>query len=69
MPQDILEEKRKGRDLTNWWHLYAMKDDLGVTTSNLKNRLQDLGWIYIPKGSRQIYPGNAAPNGQTRLFE
>jgi hypothetical protein len=29
--------------LTNWRHLYAMKDELGVTISNLKNRLQDLG--------------------------
>lgn len=33
-----------------------MQDDLGVTISNLINRLQDLGWIYIPEGSKQIYP-------------
>lgn len=68
MPRYILEEKRKGRDLTKWPHLYAMRDELGVTISNLTNRLQDQGLIYIPKGSRQIYPGNAAPNGQKSLF-
>ena len=68
MPRPILEEKRRGRDLTNWRHLYAMRDELGVTISNLKYRLQDIGWIYIPKGSKQIYPGKAAPKDQTSLF-
>nr|WP_199332046.1 ImmA/IrrE family metallo-endopeptidase [Anabaena lutea] len=68
MPRQILQAKRKGRDLTNWKHLYAMKDELGVTISNLTNRLQDLGLIYIPKGSKQIYPGKAVPNGQTSLL-
>lgn len=69
MPRYKLEEKRRGRDLTRWSHLYAMQEELGVTISNLKNRLQDLGWIYIPKGSKQIYPGKTAPNGQTKLFQ
>lgn len=62
MPRQILEEKRVGRDLTNWHHLYAMAEELGVTISNLKNRLQNLGWIYIPEGSRRIYLGSAAPS-------
>lgn len=62
MPRYILEEKRVGRDLTNWRDLYAMKDELGVTISNLTNRLQDLGWIHIPSGSKQIYLGEAAPS-------
>lgn len=59
MPRYILEEKRQGRDLTRWSHLYAMRDELGVTISNLVHRLQDLGWIHIPKNSKQIYLGNA----------
>lgn len=63
MPQYILKEKFKARDLTKWSHLYAMRDELGVTISNLTNRLQDLRWIYIPKGSQQIYKGKAFPNG------
>lgn len=59
MPQFKLEEVRRGRDLTNWRHLYAIREELGVTISNLTTRLKDLGWIYIPKGSKQIYPGKA----------
>ncbi|MFM6397849.1 MAG: Zn peptidase, partial [Planktothrix sp.] len=55
-----LEEKRQGRDLTQWRHLYKIKDELGVSISNLTNRLQELGWISIPKGERTIYPGKAA---------
>ncbi|KJH71995.1 ImmA/IrrE family metallo-endopeptidase [Aliterella atlantica] len=68
MPQYILEQMQVGRDLTNWKHLYAIADELGVTISNLKNHLQQLGWIIIPGKSRQIYLGNAAPGKRiTRL--
>ena len=59
MPQFKLEEVRRGRDLTNWRHLYAIREELGVTISNLTTRLKDLGWIYIPKDSKQIYLGKA----------
>ncbi len=69
MPRQILEEKRQGRDLTNWHHLYAMRDELGVTISNLIYRLQDIGWIYIPKGSKQIYVSKAGTDGQISLFK
>ncbi|MBV6622040.1 MAG: Zn peptidase [Rivularia sp. (in: Bacteria)] len=58
MPLYKLEEARRGRDFTKWRHLYAVADELGVTISNLTNRLQSLGWIYIPKASKQIYQGN-----------
>ena len=68
MPRYILEQKRRGRNLQNWPHLYAMADELGITISNLTNRLQDLGWINIPKGSKQIYLGNSGLNGQQKLF-
>lgn len=60
MPRHVLEEKCQGRDLTKWRHLYKIKDELGVSISNLTNRLQELGWISIPKGERTIYPGKAA---------
>lgn len=68
MPRYVLEDVVQGRMLTNWGHLYAMKDDLGVTISNLTHRLQDLGWINIPQGSKQIYPGKSIPMGQTNLL-
>jgi len=68
MPLYKLEEGRKGRNLTNEKHLKAMADELGVTISNIKHRLKDIGWIHIPNGSRQIYLGNSTPNGQKNLF-
>jgi hypothetical protein len=68
MPQFKLQEVRKGRDLTKWRHLYAMRDELGVTISNLTNRLQDLGWIYIPKDCKQIYPGKAVSSPEKGAF-
>lgn len=68
MPRHILMEKAHQRDLTRWPHLYELKDELGVSISNLVNRLQDLGWIYVAKGSRQIYPGQAAIDGKVPLF-
>lgn len=68
MPRPVLEDKRRGRDLTRWQHLYAMTDELGVTISNLTNRLQQLGWIYIPKGSKQIYLSKAVRSGQVKLL-
>jgi Predicted Zn peptidase len=61
MPRFKLEEVKKGRDLTKWSHLYAIKEELGVTISNLTNRLQKLKWIRIPNGSKQIYRGKAYP--------
>ncbi|NES93431.1 ImmA/IrrE family metallo-endopeptidase, partial [Okeania sp. SIO2B9] len=44
-------EKRQGKDLTKWSNLYKIKDELGVSISNLTYRLQEFGWIYIPKES------------------
>ncbi|HEY9695642.1 MAG TPA: ImmA/IrrE family metallo-endopeptidase [Oculatellaceae cyanobacterium] len=64
MPQFKLQEECRGRNLTNWKHLYAMKDEFGVTISNLTTRLQSLGMIYIPENSKQIYPGDVAPGLQ-----
>ncbi|APB35085.1 hypothetical protein GlitD10_2742 [Gloeomargarita lithophora Alchichica-D10] len=69
MPRYILKDVAQGRKLTKWKHLYAMAEDLGITISNLKNRLQDLGWINIPNGSRQIYPGRSSPTGQINLLD
>jgi Zn-dependent peptidase ImmA (M78 family) len=68
MPQHILEQMQVGRDLTKWPHLYAMQKDLGVTISNLTNRLKKLDWIYIPPNSKQIYLGKAAPSREKRVF-
>lgn len=68
MPRHILLAKAHQLDLTRWRHLYELKDELGVSISNLVKRLQDLGWIYVAQGSRQIYPGQAAIDGDVPLF-
>ena len=68
MPQRVLKDVAQGRNITNWKHLYAMADEFGVTISNLKYRLQDLGWIDIPQGSKQIYLGKLALSEKTSLF-
>lgn len=62
MPIDKLMQAQQGRDLTNWKHLYAMRDELGVTISNLRNRLESLNWIQLVPNSKQIYLGKAAPS-------
>jgi hypothetical protein len=59
MPICLLEEKIKGRDLTNWKHLYAIADEFGVTISNLTNRLESLNWIKLIPNSKQIYLGQS----------
>lgn len=68
MPRHILEEKRRGRDLTKWSHLYEIAEELGVTISNLKHRLKDLGWIHVPKGTKQIYLGTRVPVEKPKLL-
>lgn len=57
MPVAKLEEVRQGRNLTNWQHLKAIADELGVTISNLCNRLQDLEYIQKTSNSNRLYPG------------
>lgn len=58
MPVDKLEQVRQERNLTNWQHLKAISDELGVTSSNLCNRLQDLEYIQKAANANRLYPGN-----------
>jgi hypothetical protein len=57
MPQYILTQVTKDKQLDKWQHLYQIAANLGVTISNLIHRLQDLGWIYLPPNSKTIYLG------------
>jgi len=68
MPRHILVEKCQGRDLTRWAVLYAIREQLGVSISNLVNRLQDLDWIEMQKGSRRINRGSVDVCEQTCLY-
>jgi Zn-dependent peptidase ImmA (M78 family) len=62
MPEYKLIESIRGRDLTNWKHLYAIANELGVTISNLTTRLKSINWIILHSSSKQIYFGKNAPN-------
>lgn len=62
MPQHILTELKRGKDLTKWPQLYQMAEELGVTISNLTTRLQDLGWIYLDSNTRKIQLIKTAPH-------
>lgn len=57
MPLNKIEEVRQGRNLTNWKHLNAIADELGVTLTNLRNRLQDLKYLEKSGNSKQLYFG------------
>jgi hypothetical protein len=59
MPMSELEKAIKGRDLTKRGHLNAIADELGVTITNLKNRLESLHWIKIDQ--KVIYLGSNFP--------
>lgn len=63
MPQYKLLEIAGDKDLTQWRNLYDIAEKLGVTISNLTNRLKDLGWIGIKDNSRTIYLPQSAPLG------
>ena len=62
MPAYKLLEVKEGRKLTDYCHLSAMAQDLGVSSSNLKHRLKDLGWIRTASGSKQLYLGRNVPS-------
>lgn len=68
MPAWLIREAQERYDFTRWDNLYALKDDAQVTISNLVVRLQRLGLIYIPDGSRTIYRSEDDFRGQGRLF-
>ena len=63
MPQFILTKMIRGKDLTKWQTLYQTAKNLGVTISNLTNRLKHLGWISINETSKQIHLPKSAPLG------
>ncbi len=68
MPDWLIKAAVKDLDLTNWPILYELAEKAQVTISNLAVRLQRLGLIYIPEGTRDLYPSRDAFIGQRHLF-
>ncbi|MEP0959693.1 hypothetical protein NC995_24825 [Leptolyngbya sp. FACHB-1515] len=54
MPRFKIEEVRRSRNLLNWKHLDAIKEELGVSKRNLLHRLKDLE--LVQEVGRQLYP-------------
>jgi hypothetical protein len=66
MPSDLLLERVQGVDLRQWRSLYRLRDDFHVSISAMKNRLTDLGLLYIsPAG--ELFASEAEYRGINRL--
>ncbi len=61
MPRLKIEEARKGRNLLNWGHLNAIREELGVSKRNLVHRLKDLE--LIQESGNRLYPGKKLKSG------
>lgn len=68
MPLWLMQEAEKRLDLTKWPQLYRLAEEAEVTISNLTVRLQRLGLIFIPEGSKTIYRSQDEFTGQGTLF-
>ena len=68
MPEWLIREAQGRYDFTRWDDLYELKDQAQVSISNLVVRLQRLGLIYIPEGTKTIYRSKDEYRGQGRLF-
>jgi hypothetical protein len=68
MPLWLMREAEQRFDLTKWPQLYRLAEEAEVTISNLVVRLQRLGLIFIPEGSKTIFRSKDEFLGQRSLF-
>ena len=68
MPLWLIRDAEQRYDLIKWPHLYRLAEEAEVTISNLVVRLQRLGLIYIPEGSKTLYRSKDECTGQHTLF-
>lgn len=68
MPRWLIIEAAQQHDVTRWPDLYQMAQAARVNISNLVVRLTRMDLIYIPEGTKDIYPGRDAYHGQKHLF-
>ena len=68
MPDWLIRAAVRDVDVTAWPVLYELADRAQVSISNLVVRLRRLDIIYLPEGSKQLYPGRDAFVGQKHLF-
>ena len=68
MPEWLIREAGHRVEFTRWRDLYDLADEAQVNISNLVARLQRLGLVYIPAGTRTLYRSKDAFIGQGTLF-
>lgn len=68
MPDWLMRSAAAHFDLTAWPDLYRFAELANVTISNLVVRLHRLRLIFIPPGTRDLYPSRDAWVGQKHLF-
>lgn len=68
MPDWLIRAAVKETDVTSWPNLYQLAESAQVNISNLVVRLRRLNLIYLPDGSKELYPGRDAFTGQKHLF-
>jgi hypothetical protein len=68
MPDWLIRFAVQEIDVTSWPALYELAERAMVTISNLVVRLQRMGILYIPEGTRDLYAGRDAYLGQMHLF-
>ena len=68
MPAWLIREAQARYDFTDWHDLFRLAEQAQVNISNLVVRLQRLKLVYIPEGSKTIYPSEDDYRGQGRLF-
>ena len=68
MPDWLMKQAIADLDVTSWPSLYELAERAKVTISNLVVRLQRMGVLYIPEGTRDLYAGRDAFIGQKFLF-
>ena len=67
MPRFKIEEVRQGRNLLNWSHREAIREELGVSQRNLIHRLKDLE--LIQESGNRFYPGKKLKSGNLPLVD
>ena len=68
MPKWLIQEAGQRYDFTKWPDLYRLTEQAEVNISNLTVRLQRLGLIFIPQGSKRIFHSEDEYQGQGKLF-
>ena len=68
MPRWLMIEEAEQIDVTRWRDLYQLAEKAQVNISNLVVRLTRLDLVFIPEGTKDLYAGKDAFNGQKHLF-